>query len=266
MENCIFRPAKTSDLDDIISNWVTAFGDCPDFPRRLLLDCGLLEDALAAECDGRVVSSLLLFHGLELGANKASYLYALCTNPEFEGRGIGSALTRFAAQKCRLCGADMLILRPGDDGLEAWYARQGFRVLWRYGSKSLDISGISAPAAQKLSAEEYLSSRRGTLTAAPQLLAAESTIHSLFGGAFLRTGRGHICAEFDGFILSIRDCDCKGSELLSAAASAAAHFGAEHVSLRCRDDRNGDIPLMYLPLGKDISPLPEGLFFPFTLD
>ncbi len=266
MKNCIFRPARQDDLVDIINIWLAAFDDAPAFPRRLLSHCGLLKSALVAECEGRVVSSLLLYPGIKLGKYSACYLYALCTHPEYTGRGIGSALSFFAADTARAGGCDLLLLQPGDEGLERWYAGMGFRTLRRSRWKGLDISGISASGTQPVSAGEYLRHLSPDTAFTPELIASQNAIHSIYGGAFLRTDPGLLCAEFDGIILHIRHFLCDEAALPAAAAAAAKYFGAEHVSRLLRDDENGSIALMALPLSGSFPGLPPELSFPFTLD
>lgn len=266
MKNCVFRPARQGDLVDIINIWTAAFGDDPAFPRRLLSDCGLLKNALVAECEGRAVSSLLLYRGLKPGGYEADYLYALCTHPDHSGRGIGTALTAYAAERSRNRGSKLLLLQPGDEELERWYASIGFRVLWRSRWERLDISGVSPSAAQPVSADEFLRCLSPDTVFTPELIASQESIHSVYGGAFLRTEQGLICAEYDGCILRIRHALCPERELAPAAAAAAKHFGAEQVFRLRRDDENGSTALMALPLQVPVPPLPEDIFFSFTLD
>lgn len=266
MKNCVFRPARQDDLVDIINIWIIAFGDEPRFPRGLLSDCGLLKNALVAERDGSVVSFLLLYHGLKFGEYKACYLYALCTRPDCEGMGIGSALVSYAADTARSAGAQLLLLQPGDEDLERWYERMGFRTLWRSHWKSLDISGTPGGAAKSVSAREYLRSLSPDTLFTPELIASQNVLNSLCGGAFLTTDAGMLCAEYDGFVLHIRHASCDKSQLPHASAAAAEYFHAEHVSYLCRDDENGDNALMCLPLSLSLPELPGDMFFPFTLD
>lgn len=266
MKNCIFRPARQDDIVDIINIWTAAFDDVPDFPRRLLSDLGLLKNALVAECEGKVVSSLLLYPGIKLAGRSACYLYALCTRPDHSGRGIGSALTAFAAETARSLGCELLLLQPGNEALERWYASMGFRTLWRSCRKSLDISGKSAPAAQPVGADDFLRSLSPDTVATPELIACQDAINSIYGGAFLRTEQGPLCAEFDGITLRIRFAGCGENSLPLAAAAAAKYFGAGHVSRLVRDDECGSIALMCLPLNCPFPSLSPELFFPFTLD
>jgi predicted acetyltransferase len=56
----------------------------------------------------------------------AEYVYAVATLPEFRGRGYAATLTREAALLAAGEGKSALCLRPGDEGLYAYYAKQGF--------------------------------------------------------------------------------------------------------------------------------------------
>jgi len=252
-------------LVDIINIWSEAFGDDPEFPRRLLCDCGLLKNGLAAECDGRAVSFVLLYPGLELGNCVGCYLYALCTKPEYTGRGIGSALVGFAADTARGLGCDALLLQPGDDGLERWYAGMGFRSLWRSRWESIDISGLEAAQVREIDAGEFLRELGEDRQITPDILASQQAINEIYGGTFLRTDKGLVCAELDGAVLRIRYASCGENELGRIAAAAARGFCVQQASRLCRDDEKGDIALMGLALKGELPILSEDSFFPFTL-
>lgn len=265
MSDFILRHARETDMDDIVFNWTTAFGDCEEFARSIITDCGLMDTALVAEMDGRAVSCIFAFDGLKLGGKAASYLYALCTRPEYEGRGCGSALSRYAAGEAFARGAEAVVLQPADDGLEKWYEKLGFSRLYATADQLIEIHEYPEKAVRELSAREYLALRRGKSRLPESLLRAQETIFRYCGGGFLQLGQALLCVESDGYSLLIREANCQGETLHFAAAAAACHFGMLSVWRRRVCSGEGESGLMYLSADGGEMELEEEEFLPFTL-
>lgn len=262
MAEFILRPALEQDREQIISIWHGSFGDSPGLISALL-NCGLMDTAVGAELDGALRSVMFAFDGLELGGRKYSYLYALCTEDAYRSRGLGRAVTAGAADAALKRGADGVFLRPGDEGLEGWYASMGAEPVARSAVKKTVLPPVNAKICTEISALEYLHLRSGSGWQLPaSLLLAQGCIQSSCGGAFLRCESGIVCAEQSGDGLLIRECISSSPE--TALASAAAHFSVNELLL-LRTGENG-LPLMRMPGGKTASKCAAFPLMPFTLD
>lgn len=265
MSDFTLRHARETDMGDILFNWTTAFGDCVEFARSIITDCGLMDTALVAEMDGKAVSCIFAFDGLKLGGKTVSYLYALCTRGDYEGRGCGSALSRCAAEEAFSRGAEAVVLQPADEGLEKWYEKLGFSKLYATSDELIAIHEYPEKAVRELSGREYLALRGGESRLPENLLRAQETIFRYCGGGFLQLGEALLCVESDGYSLLIREANCEGGMLLLAAAAAACHFGMLSVWRRGLCSGEGDSCLMYRSSdGRELK-LNEGEFLPFTL-
>ena len=263
MPDFVLRPLLNEDKNQIISLWNLSFGDSEDFIADMLEAGALLSTGVAAEDNGKILSCMFAFDGLECGGRKFSYLYALCTHPAARGKGFGRAVCRYAADMAYARGADCAVLRPGSEALERWYGKVlGAKPLCRSGFDRVVVEKFSPISAEEISPAEYISFRRGPWQASPELLRAQSCVHRHFGGAFLRVGDDVLCAEMQNNKLYIRELSASAPQISMSAA--AAFFGAEEVYLAA--DNAAGLPLMALPVENlDFSGLkiPNP---PFTLD
>ena len=81
----ILRYARPEDIGDICRVWQASFGDSGEFVRTFFAETGIFSTTVVAERDGKVISLMCAFDGI----GDMSYLYALCTAPEYRGQGIG---------------------------------------------------------------------------------------------------------------------------------------------------------------------------------
>ena len=114
------RPEDLPALREIVRN---GFGDSAETADLYLRDeekVGIR--TLAAEKDGRVVSTISLLPGITLRSGRGEtasgvYLYALSTLPEARGQGIGMALYREAHRIGREM-ADVVCAAVMEDGMK----------------------------------------------------------------------------------------------------------------------------------------------------
>lgn len=265
----VLRPPAEADLADIAACWRASFGDSEEFIRDFFAAADPLRHAVAAEADGRVRSVMFAFDGLSLGGVRASYLYALCTHPQFRRQGLGGAVVSRLAAECLDEGAELVCLSPADAALERWYcAALGFRPLQR----AEDLCVRPAPNRDGrctiLSAAEYAALRHAEIEVTPQLLAAQETLCRHYGGALLRTeldgGEALLCAEPREGGIFVRDLVCPPALAGRALSAAAAHFGVKAVYLR-RPGGTGEALLGLSRSGASPACL-RSEFFPFLLD
>lgn len=260
MAEFTLRPVREDDKEALIRIFSASFGDGEAFVRDLTDSSAMLPDACCAELDGEPRSCMFAFHGLSFGGVESSYLYALCTDPDYRSLGLGRAVVAYSARRAREKGARCVFLKAADRGLQQWY-------MSAMGAQSVSPCEAfpvrPAPSAEKalpISPLEYAALRRGPWQLPEKLLLAQDCINRHFGGAFLRLGGDCLCAEKTDRGILVRElCAEEPGAILS---SAARYFGVRELML-LRPSPNG-IPLLLLPSpGEEISEPPP---FPFPLD
>lgn len=264
MANFLLRPANEGDTEQLIKIWCEAFGDNEAFVRDMLHDCGLIEKAVGAEMDGALRSVIFRFEDLRCGGLPAAYLYALCTQSEYRGLGMGRAVTEYGT-KCALeRGAKNVFLRPGESSLEKWYCEElSARVVSR---SDEDIFRPSFPAVEKareLSPQEYMRLRPDSFwSVGKDIIQAQGLINRYCGGSFLAVGGSILCAVENWGCVTVHELFSPHPEEALSAAAEFFSVPALHILRPCADGT----ALLALPgseilkTGGEIPPLP------FTLD
>ena len=125
----MIRFTSENDYPLVLQIWQACFRDEGSYIRFFWENCFPNCRGLIREVDGQAVSMLFLLPGAlvyKKTSLPAEYVYAVATLPEYRGRGYAGELTRHAAGLARKEGQSALCLRPGDEGLYAYYTRQGF--------------------------------------------------------------------------------------------------------------------------------------------
>lgn len=261
------RAARADDFDEIVTCWMASFGDTRELVEDMIAAGGLMEHAVAAVAEGRVRGVSFCFDGLRFGALRAGYRYAVCTLPEYRGRGAATALCRATTENCFARGADMILTVPGDAGLERWYReRFGMGVLLRCAALPVGPRGARGPACEPVSHVEYAAerARRGGAGVPLSMLAAQDAIFRQTGGGFFRAGDALICAGPRGDGVLVREILCAPEERDAALIALSRHFGGAPLRL-WQAAGEGQALLYQLRPGLT---LPEGaaLPLPFPLD
>lgn len=266
----VLRAARREDLGEICRIWETCFGDAAETVKGLM-GPEMLERTTVAELGGRVRSLMSAFDGLELGGVRTSYILALCTAPDFRGRGLGESVLRGTVRAAFERGAELVCLRPASDGLARWYERSGLRVLGRVSYEPAAASG--GVELERVGAGEYAALREGAAPAVPKaLLRAQELFYSGGdGGLFaLKSGplRGCVCVQRTENGAEIRELICPRQYRAAAAAEVSRRFGAP----ACLpyplppDAERGGTHLMGLWKTGAAADLTGPPYLPFTLD
>lgn len=261
MADFILRKAEEKDTEQIVSIWCACFGDDGAFVREMLSRCGLIKNAVGAELEGRLRSCMFAFDGLHLGEYKASYIYAICTEPAYRSRGLGRAVTAFAADMAAQRGAELIFLRPANAELERWYSDALGAV--SFARTTVENFVPCRPAqckAEEISPEEYLLLRGEGIPL--ELLQAQDCIHRHYGGAFLSCEYGALCAEEREEGILVRELISDSPEL--ALAAAAEYFKTEKLLLFSHGKAGS--PLICVPPSLVPEKGEKLPFMPFTLD
>ena len=94
-----------------------------------------------------LLESSVCFQGQE---NRAAYLYAAATLPQYRSRGIMGGMIRFAADFCRSAGFHSIVLVPAEESLFGYYGRSGFKTAFYGAYESFRVSEHTGPAAAVL--------------------------------------------------------------------------------------------------------------------
>ena len=190
--------------------------------------------AVAADESGALLGAAYALTGYELLADGASphvgYVYAVAVDESARGQGIGSALTKRAAEICREREAVIVTTLPAEEKLYAWYAESiGTRHLLRRkrqlvpAEKKVDI--------MKLTATEYMLWRENMLRGRAHIhlsypmLEAQRALCESYGGGLYASSDGIFAAYREGDRLIVREILCAQGLPDDTAASAAALLG-----------------------------------------
>lgn len=259
MRDAVIRSARESDAGDISLAWSLSFGDEESFIRSLLLGCGLISTTVVAELDGHVRSAMTAFDGLMLGGVRASYLYALCTHPEFRSLGLGASVAAASVKRSLERGSGLACLHAASPSLQKWYESLCGMTPLSFTKSSLHSAEPFSGSLHRLAPEEYMPHAPGGMTA--QLLRAQELCFSPGGGFFaIEDGRerAFFCADVRLGRLCI--LHCSRPEYIGRAASALGFGSAEALS----PASGGSCSLL---CASRSGCKPSGvIFFPFILD
>lgn len=115
--------AFIDDLKQIKSLWLNVFAGDDDKTVEYFYKNCVHKKCLGAFCDDKPVSMLFLVDCCYC-EKKGAYVYAVCTLPEFRGRGISGSLIEYS----KSLGYDFLWLIPASESLFCFYSRFGFET------------------------------------------------------------------------------------------------------------------------------------------
>ncbi len=254
MDGLTLRPARREDGGDICRVWELCFGDAAETVTALL-EPETLGNTTVAALDGRVRALMAGFDGLDLGGVRASYIFALCTEPGWRGRGLGELVLRGTARRCFERGAELVCLHPASESLARWYAGLGLETLSRV---SYEAAGRGALRLRRVDAGEYAALRAGIEPGVPgALLRAQELFYSGADGGFF---------AFDGGCLCVQRGE-GGAQLRELLGQGAAFGGLEALPrVFPADSGRGDTHLMGLWRDGARREFAQPPYLPFLLD
>lgn len=154
------RAAHSADVPALKALWALCFGDEASYIDRFFEDLFLPEHMVVCD-NGAAPVSMVAFLPCTLrtpaGDFPCTYLYAMATHPQYQGRGLGQQLLRFAYDYAReRRGWVGLTLVPADEGLFQFYAKTAYQTAFSYQSVSWTGQTPARPVAvSPISPEEY---------------------------------------------------------------------------------------------------------------
>lgn|GEM_PF-1801413 len=124
----ICHPSLT-DISRIKEIWMECFGDDEETVDFYLKTCFSLEDCFVSKSNDKVEAVIQMIPCRIIDGNNeyiAKYMYAVCTDPLLQGRGIMSSLINEACEIEKRNGTDAVLCIPANKGLFDFYYKFGF--------------------------------------------------------------------------------------------------------------------------------------------
>lgn len=175
-----------NDYEKLKALWQTAFDDSKESLDFFFKKTVSPDRVLAAFEDGKLVSALYMLESEIIKANKtysAYYIYAVCTHPDFRGKGMMKSLFEELFKVAKSRNIDYLFLVPEKDYLFNIYKNIGFKTGFSYSEKTLlreDINDIKNIKTQKLTYEKYREIIKESPKNVPVAVLKETTFNSFF--------------------------------------------------------------------------------------
>lgn len=241
MPDAHIRRAVPADLPALTQLWQTAFGDPPELIAAFYDRFPPETAAWVVEDEGRATTAAHLLggklHTSDGAVRPCTYVYAVSTAPERQGRGYASALMRrFAANAD--AGGCILYTLPAEPSLYGWYQTVMGTTQTARGERlhiKREPEMQCLPDVEPVSAQEYAALRERVLHGSAHvelsaaLLAFQADLSDLCGGALVRVGSGCAAVERDAGRLLIKEL--LGTETAPAAQALLAAFGAQEAQL-----------------------------------
>jgi len=129
----MIRLSCESDIKNIVSLWIEAFGDGEDEIMFFIRNRYKPENTVVCEENGNIVSMLFLLDGqmcIRSIDYPSYYLYAACTSKEFRGRGIMASLLDFAKNIAQNRVYRFICLKPAEQSLFDFYKKHGYKSVF----------------------------------------------------------------------------------------------------------------------------------------
>lgn len=148
---------KTTDIPGLKGLWSRCFGDPVALIDGFFATGFSRERCRCLHKESRVAAALYWFDAWQ-GEDRLAYIYAVATDPDFQGRGLCRALMEDTHSLLRQAGYAGAVLVPGSPALFAMYEKLGYRPFG--GIREFTCAPAEKPAAlRKISKEEYAQAR-----------------------------------------------------------------------------------------------------------
>ncbi len=175
-----------SDYENLKALWQTAFDDTKESLDYFFRNTISPERVLAV-FDGRVpVSALYMLESDILNDGKsysAYYIYAVCTHPDYRGKGLMKKLFQELFEIAKSRSIDYLFLVPEEEYLFGIYEKLGFKKGFAYSERAVFKKGFindREHQIQKLTYKDYRKILFENSANSPVAVLKESTFNSFF--------------------------------------------------------------------------------------
>lgn len=175
-----------SDYELLKALWQTAFDDTKESLDSFFKKTVSPQRVLVAFENEKPVSALYMLESeilIEEKACSAYYIYAVCTHPDYRGKGLMKSLFNELFKVAKSRGIDYLFLVPEEEYLFNVYAKLGFENGFSYSEKELlkrDFNDINKIKTELLTYKKYRDVIKKHNKNVPVAALKESTFNSFF--------------------------------------------------------------------------------------
>lgn len=175
-----------SDYENLKALWQTAFDDSKESLDWFFKNTVSPERVIAVFQNGKPVSALYMLESEIIKDKKtysAYYVYAVCTHPDFRGKGLMKSLFEELFKVAKTRNVDYLFLVPEEAYLFNIYEKLGFKKGFSYSEKVVfkkDFINDSKNQIQKLTYKNYRKILFESSVNVPLAILKETTFNSFF--------------------------------------------------------------------------------------
>lgn len=270
------RPSTPQDWPACKALWKAAFGD-DDFYIDNFYENYYRPEWVIILKDEEGIRSMLALLPMKLrwadgGTTKASYLYALATDPAARSRGYATFLMRYADFYLGNQAIPFLSTVPAQESLQRFFtASADFQPCHPMDEALMDTPAPGPVPAAPVNAEEYHTLREELLKDSAHAiydvdyLEFQRKISALFGGGLYRmetsAGIAIAVAELHGELLDVKELLSPAGGQAEALSALASHFSAPRCRVRCPAG-TCELPssvTKVFGMGKRVPPMPRKL-------
>ena len=244
-----------SEYENLKALWNTAFDDSKESIDSFFAKTVSPERVLAVFKEGKPVSALYMLESEIIKDNKAYsayYIYAVCTHPDFRGKGLMKSLFEELFKVAKSRNIDYLFLVPEEEYLFNIYEKLGFKKGFSYSEKAAskkDFINGRKNKIQKLSYKKYREIIKANPKAVPIAVLEESTFNSFFNSVSGEVKK--VSVENEGYALY---------EETKEKLVIFELFGNENFLLNVIFQNTEKEEIIYRQISND-NPIPYGMFY-----
>ena len=244
-----------SEYENLKALWNTAFDDSKESLDYFFKNTISPERVLAVFEEGKPISALYMLESdilIDKKEYSAYYIYAVCTYPDFRGKGLMKSLFEELFKVAKSRNIDYLFLVPEEEYLFNIYEKLGFKKGFSYSEKVVskkDFINDRIDEIQKLTYEKYRRIIEENPKNVPFAVLKESTFNSFFNSV---SGEVKIASvENEGYALY---------EETEEKLVIFELFGNENLLLNAVFQNNEKEEIIYRQYSND-NPIPYGMFY-----
>ena len=284
MTDYILRPWQPQDKPQLKALWELAFGDDGEFIDAFFRAFLKKDTCVVAECDGKVVSAMYILEGFRTYPYRknvltAGYSYALATDPEYQGRGIGTAVYKAVTKKI-LEKHDMALVLPAEESLYPFYEKatgaKPMTIMREARFTPEDIAAMESIPTVRIPAFQYAGMREMYMSGLPHASCTDDLVDFMeeymeVHGDFFLTEQGIAAVESVNGVCRISELLCADTDGTAIIAGVARYYrDAEEYIVRSPfffDGPGKKKPVMLGVLKEEPDyPMPFDLWWGFGLD
>lgn len=174
-----------SDYENLKALWQTAFDDSKESLDSFFENTVSPDRVLAVFKEGKPVSALYMLESDIISGKtySAYYIYAVCTHPEYRGKGLMKSLFDELFKVAKGRSIDYLFLVPEEEYLFNIYEKLGFKNGFSYSEKvasKKDFINEGKNKIQKLTYKDYRKILSESFVNVPLAVLKETTFNSFF--------------------------------------------------------------------------------------